>query len=166
MRLAVARIGRPHGIKGEATVEVLTDRPDERFHDGALLESDNPSFPTLEIAGSRLHQGIWLLRFKGIDDRTAVERLRGVRLYADIVIDEEQDDGSYHFEQLTGMLVKRSDGRSIGQVINVLDLPGQDLLEVATEDGPKLIPLVSEFIKEVDLVQNVILVDVPEGLVD
>lgn len=166
MRLAVARIGRPHGIKGEATVEVLTDRPDERFQDGALLESDSPEFSTLEVAGSRLHQGIWLLRFKGFDDRTAVERIRGLRLYADVIVDEVPEDGSYHVEQLMGMLVKKCDGTVIGEVTDVLDLPGQDLLEVTTEHGPRLIPLVSEFIKDVNLATKVILVAVPEGLVD
>lgn len=166
MRLAVARIGRPHGIKGEATVEVLTDRPDQRFEDGSLLTSDSPSHPTLEVTGSRRHQGIWLLRFKGIDDRSSIERLRGVRLYADVVIDDVEEDGSYHVEQLMEMLVKRGDGSEIGRVSAVLNLPGQDLLEVETATGPKLIPLVTEFIKEVDLVAKVIVVEVPEGLVE
>ena len=147
MRLAVARIGRPHGIKGEATVEVLTDRPDERFEDGAILTSDSPSHPTVEVAGSRHHKGILLLRFKGFDDRNAIERLRGVRLYADVAIDEVEEEGSYHVEQLMEMLVKEGDGSEIGRVIGVLNLPGQDLLEVETARGPRLIPLVTEFIK-------------------
>lgn len=166
MRLAVARIGRPHGIKGEATIELLTDRPDQRLEDGALLSSDSPRHPTLEVVGSRLHQGIWLLRFKDIDDRNSIERLRGVRLYADVDIDEVEEEGSYHVEQLIQMLVKRVDGKEIGRVNGVLNLPGQDLLEVETAMGPKLIPLVTEFIKEVDLKGKVIVVEVPEGLVD
>ncbi len=166
MRLAVARIGRPHGIKGEATVESLTDRPAERFSVGNTLESDSPLHPSLTISSARVHKGIWLLGFDGIDDRNGIERLRGSRLYSDIAIEESEEEGSYHIEQLIDLRVERSDGSLVGVVTDVLNLPGQDLLQVETERGERLIPLVAEFIIDVDLDSRLIKVELPEGLVE
>jgi len=166
MRLAVARIGRPHGIKGEATVEAYTDQPERRFAIGNVVESDATGFPTLEISSARIHKGIWLLGFTGIVDRNTIESLRGSRLFAEVEVDEEGEEGSYHVEQLIDLHVVRADGSLIGVVTGVLNHPGQDLLEVDTKSGSRLIPLVSEFILDVDLDSKRITVELPEGLVD
>ena len=166
MRLAVARIGRPHGIKGEATVELFTDQPEARFKVGNQLECDSPTHSSLEVTGARIHKGIWLLSFKGIEDRTAIERLRGAQLFAEVEIDAQSDDGSYHVEQLIGLSVRSEANLKLGTVTDVLNLPGQDLLEVETSRGVRLIPMVSEFILDIDLAKGEIIVDLPEGLLD
>jgi 16S rRNA processing protein RimM len=166
MRLAVARIGRPHGIKGEATVELFTDQPELRFQVGNRLECDSTSHSSLEISGARIHKGIWLLSFKEIEDRTAIERLRGSQLFAEIEIDQESEDGTYHVEQLIGLRVLTEAEVELGKVSDVLNLPGQDLLEVETSRGERLIPMVEEFILDIDLTRGVIIVRLPEGLLD
>jgi 16S rRNA processing protein RimM len=167
MRLAIARIGRPHGIKGEVTIEALTDRPEERFVAGHTLECDSPLHQELEIARVRVHQGIWMLTFNQIVDRNEAERLRNSRLYAEVDLDQSVDeDESYHVEQLKGMKVQGVDGREIGFVIDVENLPGQDLLKVETVKGERLIPMVQQFIEEIDLVGGRIVVRLPDGLVD
>ena len=168
MKLAIARIGRPHGVKGEVTIELLTDLPEERFHLGAVVESDSPLYPSLEISRVRIHQGIWMLTFKEISDRTKAERVRNSRLYAEIDIEEEIDDDgkSFHIEELRGMEVLLVDGALIGKVVAVQNLPGQDLLEIETTTGLRLIPMVHQFIKEIDTEKKCITVEIPEGLVD
>ena len=167
MRLAVARIGRPHGIKGEVTVETLTDRPEERFVEGFTLECDSPLHQVLEISRVRVHQGTWMLTFTQVADRNEAERLRNSRLYSDVDLDHSSDeDESYHVEQLKGLKVQGVDGREIGVVIDVENLPGQDLLKIATAKGERLIPMVQQFIEEIDLVGGRIVVRLPDGLVD
>ena len=166
VRLAIARIGRPHGIKGEATVELLTDRPETRLAVGNVLECDAEGVKSLEIANTRIHKGIWLLLFKGIEDRNGAERLRGSRLYSDVELEEPNEDGSYHDEQLVGLKVRSTDERKVGTVTGVSHLPGQDLLEVDTPRGSRLVPLVAQFIVDVDLESGTIWVDLPEGLVE
>ena len=99
MRLNVGRIGRAHGILGEATIEVRTDLAEERFAIGAQLETD--SHGILTVVSARVHNGILLLGFTGISDRNSVEQLRDVLLYSEVDIDEpgfEEDD--YHVLQL------------------------------------------------------------------
>ena len=74
MRLQVGRIGRAHGIAGEATIEVRTDDADKRFAVGALVETDNKG--TLTVRSGRVHNGILLLAFEGINNRNEIEALQ------------------------------------------------------------------------------------------
>lgn len=83
----VARIGKPHGIRGEVTVEARTDDPTSRFVPGASWATSAPpgsGVPRrLTLAGARLHRQTWLLAFEEIPDRTGAEGLRGTLLLLD-----------------------------------------------------------------------------------
>lgn len=150
MRLNVGRIGRAHGILGEATIEVRTDLAEERFAIGAQLETD--SHGILTVASARVHNGILLLGFTGIADRNSVEELRDVLLYSEVDIDEsgfEEDD--YHVLQLIGCQAFLVDGDLLGEVTEVLNLPGQDVLSFKTENGEVLIPFVHQLVPVVDI---------------
>jgi 16S rRNA processing protein RimM len=150
MRLNVGRIGRAHGILGEATIEVRTDLAEERFAIGAKLETD--SHGDLTVKSGRVHNGILLLGFEGIDDRNAVEKLRDVLLFSQVDIDEpgfEEDD--YHVLQLVGCQAYLVDGDLLGEVTDVLNLPGQDVLSIKTESGEVLIPFVRQLVPIVDI---------------
>ena len=150
MRLNVGRIGRAHGILGEATIEVRTDLAEERFAIGAQLETD--SHGMLTVVSARLHNGILLLGFTGISDRNSVEKLRDVLLYSEVDIDEpgfEEDD--YHVLQLIGCKAYLVDGDLLGEVTEVLNLPGQDVLSIKSENGEVLIPFVHQLVPIVDI---------------
>lgn len=150
MRLNVGRIGRAHGILGEATIEVRTDLAEERFAIGAKLETD--SHGDLTVKSGRVHNGILLLGFEGIDDRNSVEKLRDVLLFSQVDIDEpgfEEDD--YHVLQLVGCQAYLVDGDLFGEVTDVLNLPGQDVLSIKTESGEVLIPFVHQLVPIVDI---------------
>lgn len=150
MRLNVGRIGRAHGILGEATIEVRTDLAEERFAIGAKLETD--SHGVLTVASARVHNGILLLGFSGISDRNSVEKLRDVLLYSEVDIDEpgfEEDD--YHVLQLVGCKAYLVDGDLLGEVSDVLNLPGQDVLSIKSENGEVLIPFVHQLVPVVDI---------------
>jgi len=150
MRLNVGRIGRAHGILGEATIEVRTDLAEERFAIGAQLETDSHGVLTVESA--RVHNGILLLGFSGISDRNSVEKLRDVLLYSEVDIDEpgfEEDD--YHVLQLIGCKAYLVDGDLLGEVTEVLNLPGQDVLSIKSENGEVLIPFVHQLVPIVDI---------------
>ena len=84
MQVVVGRIGRPHGVRGDVNVESRTDEPDRRFAAGTVLATDHSTCTRLTVETSRWHSGRLLLHFEGIDDRTAVEALRGVLLSTDV----------------------------------------------------------------------------------
>ena len=159
MRLNVGRIGRAHGILGEATVEVRTDEPQLRFAPGAKLLTDNGE---LIVASSRLHNGIWLLAFEGVTDRNQIEMLRDTLLYADVDINRPgQSEDDFHIQQLIGLRVELSDGSSYGQIKEVINLPGQDCLVIATSNGESLIPFVKQLVPIVDLASGKVVVIPP-----
>jgi 16S rRNA processing protein RimM len=150
MRLNVGRIGKAHGILGEATIEVRTDEAEDRFALGARLETD--SHGVLTVASARVHNGILLLGFEGIENRNQIEELRNELLYADVDIDAPgYDEDDYHVLQLIGCIAYLEDGSEFGTVTEVLNLPGQDVLAIKTSTGEVMIPFVHQLVPTVDV---------------
>jgi 16S rRNA processing protein RimM len=150
MKLNVGRIGKAHGILGEATIEVRTDEAEDRFAIGAVLETE--SHGNLTVASARVHNGILLLSFEGIEDRNAIETLRNELLYADVDIDAPGvDEDDYHVLQLIGCKAFLVDGDEFGEVSEVLNLPGQDVLVIKSGSAETLIPFVRQLVPIVDI---------------
>lgn len=168
VRLVVGRIGKAHGLRGEVTIEVRTDDPDARFAPGAVLETDPSQRGPLTVAAGRVQGGRLVLRFDGVDDRTAAEGLRNTMLIVETDPDEQPDDpDEYYDHQLVGLRVVTVDGREVGTVAEMLHLPTQDLFVVKRpDDREALIPFVEEIVPEVDLRERTVLVDPPAGLLE
>lgn len=168
MIVTVGRIGRAHGIRGEVTVEVRTDTPDERFADGVLLATEPATAGPLTVRGARWHRGRLLVSFEGVSDRNAAEPLRGVRLLAEIGAEEATTDpDEFYDHQLVGLSVVDRTGADVGAVSEVIHLPGQDLLAVRLESGAEaLVPFVAKIVPEVDLAARRIVIDPPPGLLE
>ena len=150
MKLNVGRIGKAHGILGEATIEVRTDEAENRFAIGAVLETD--SHGELTVVSARVHNGILLLGFQGIEDRNSIEALRNELLYAEVDIAAPGfDEDDYHVLQLVGCTAYLVDGDEFGVVTDVLNLPGQDVLAIKSADGEILIPFVRQLVPVVDI---------------
>jgi len=163
LQLVVGRIGRAHGVQGEATVEVRTDDPDQRFAIGATLTIENNR--VLTITNSRWHNQILLLTFAGITNRDQIEELRDQLLHSEVDT-ESNSPGEYHFQQLIGCQVKLENMKELGLVREIIQLPGQDLLAIDTPNGEVLIPMVKQIIISVDISAKLIVVNPPEGLLD
>ncbi len=149
MRLNVGRIGRAHGILGEATIEVRTAEPERRFAVGAEVLTENGK---LKVASAREHNGILLIGFEGITDRNGIEKLRNTLLYSEVDINEPGvDEDDYHVQQLIGLRAELEDGSEFGVITEVLNLPAQDCLAIKTESGEVLIPFVRQLVPVVDL---------------
>jgi 16S rRNA processing protein RimM len=168
MLLVVARVGRAHGVKGEVAVEVRTDEPETRLAPGSVLLTDPPERGPLTLRSSRDHSGRLLVRFAGVDDRTAAEALRGTLLQVDVdpAATPDEDDAWYD-HQLVGLVVVDTGGEVVGEVGAVLHLPAQDLLAVVRADASEvLVPFVRGIVPTVDVVAGRVVVDPPPGLLD
>lgn len=162
-----ARIGRPHGLRGEVTVQVHTDDPGRRFVPGASFATDPARVGPLVLRSVRVHQGIHLLGFEGHPDRTAAEALRGTRL---LVADGDEDDGAgdegWREEDLLGFAVELLDGTRVGEVMGLQLREVQDLLVVRTAAGERLVPFVDDLVPEVDEAARRVVLDPPPGLLE
>ena len=169
--LVVGRILRPHGLRGELSVEVRTDDPEQRFAVGSVLGTDPAEAGPLTVAASRWHSGRLLVSFAGVADRTDAESLRGAWLTiaaADVPPPENPDE--FHDHQLTGLSVVTVSGELVGTVTDVLH-HGQALRAVTPADGTSrrdevLVPFVAAIAVEVDLAGGRHVIDPPPGLLD
>ena len=171
-QVVVGRIGRPHGVRGEVTVELRTDEPERRFADGAVLDvrpaggrSSGPA--QLTVTGSRTHQDRLLLTFAGVGDRTAAEALRGALLVTDIGGQAPEDPEEFYDHQLVGLAVVTLEGGAAGTIAEVVHTGAQDLL-VVRRDGREdaLVPFVTALVPEVDLAAGQVVVADRPGLLE
>ncbi|MEU5989659.1 ribosome maturation factor RimM [Spirillospora sp. NPDC047418] len=164
--LVVGRVGRPHGVRGEVTIDVRTDEPDTRFAAGAEIATDPGAAGPLTIERIRWHSGRLLVRFAGVGDRDAAEELRGTWLVVDPGdIPPSADPDDFHDQELVGLAVVTADGAAVGEVAEVLH-HGQDLLVVRGPGGEKLVPFVAALVPEVDVPGGRLVIDPPPGLLD
>ncbi len=171
--LAVARIVRAQGRRGEVAAEILTDFP-ERFEKlrRAYLERPGAEPDLFPLEKAWPHKGRIILKFSGVESISDAERLRG-RL---VLVPENEKvrlpSGSYYVAELTGCRVLRKAGEGfeeIGTVTDVEHTSGTDLLHVAAAkagNGEVLIPLAETICTRIDIEAKTIWIDPPEDLLD
>jgi 16S rRNA processing protein RimM len=170
MQLVVGRIGRPHGIRGDVTVEVRTDDPELRFAVGSVLATEPAAKGPLRVAAVRWHSGRLLVSFAGISDRSQADEIRGLLLVVDSGdLEDAGDPEEFRDYQLIGLTAVTTDGEPVGQVADVLH-HGQDML-VIKGDGARsgaeiLVPFVLALVPEVDVPGGRVVIDPPPGLLD
>jgi 16S rRNA processing protein RimM len=150
--LEVGRIVKPHGIKGEVIVDLVTNRPDQRLAPGSVLASSRGD---LEVRAASPHQGRWIVAFAGVADRNTAETLRDTVLSAPPL-----DDGdALWVHELIGAEVLDVAGRSYGPVEAVEANPASDLLVLS---GERLVPMVFVVLRS----PGRVVIDPPAGLLD
>jgi 16S rRNA processing protein RimM len=164
MHLVVGRIARPHGVRGEVSVEVHTDDPGRRFAVGAVLATDPAAAGPLTVESARWHTGRLLISFAGITDRDQADELRGVWLTVDSAeIGSPEDPDEFNDHELIGLDVVTVSGHPVGRVAEVRH-HGQDLLVI--EPDEILVPFVAAIVPEVDVAGGRLVIDPPPGLLE
>lgn len=169
----IARVGKPHGIRGEVTVELFTDSPNTRFVTGntfsVFVDSiPSGSFPNLTVEKARWNKNVMLLKFAEFSDRNTAESLRNSELYAE---PEEftLDEDSWYADDLIGLAVHQEgfDAPSLGEVSGLITGEAQDLLEIRLADGSEvLLPFVKEIVPEIDEEGGAVVITPPPGLLE
>ncbi len=166
--VAVGSITGAHGIRGEVKVQVLTDYP-ERFRPGAtMLIGTEGMARTMEIAAVRQHHQSLLVKFAAVDSRNVAETLVGLLL----MIPEDQmmplGEHENYAHDLLGLRVETSDGRYLGQVTDILATGANDVYVVSRPEGQTevLIPALRDVVRAVDLSSGVMVVVLPDGLLE
>ena len=172
-RLVVGRLRKPHGLKGDVALFPLTDTPEEAFIPGRRLE-------LVDVAGTvvggpvviercRPYHREWLVKFEGIDSRTALEQMpamRGVFLAASAAELAGPDEGEVYYHELVGFAVRLEDGTPAGIVSEFYQSPAGVTLEVQGAKREFLVPFVKEFIGPIDREARQIVIRPPEGLIE
>jgi len=162
--LIVGRVLRPHGVRGELRVEILTDYPDRlSLHRVFYLGSEPTPYPVESI---RFHRGAALIKLAGCDDRTTAETLRGQWVQIPIEDAVPLEGGEYYHFQVIGLEVVTTGGESLGRVAEVLDTGANDVYVVHGPRGEVLIPAIEEVVRELDLEARRMIVEILPGLLE
>ncbi len=120
---------------------------------------------TLVVERARPHGNRFLVKFEGVDTREEAEAVKGT-LFVPAEYARDLEEGEYWERDVVGCEVVTSDGASVGTVTAVNPGPAQDLLEIETPRGLRLVPFVSEIVTNVDPGARRVVVDPPEGLLE
>src|SRR5665213_2852558 len=175
----VGRIRKPQGIRGEVTVELLTDEPERFFAPGSrvfagTIQGDIANHPAdrknplsrqeLHVEQVSPYRGGLVVKFDAMPDRTAAEmwRPRYLLVPSDEITPPAGDEVFMH--DLIGMRVRGDDGTELGEVTGLYELPQGLTLEVKREGGDVMVPYRPSVWREVDLDQRIVLVEMSSGL--
>lgn len=160
--LAIGRVVRPFGVRGELKVELLTDYPEQlgRLRTVYL----GPQTEPWAVEGLRLHKGAALFKLSGCDDRTAAELLRGLVVQIPLLDAVPLEEGEYYEHQIVGMTVAEQDGTLLGKVTQIISTGANDVYVVVGPEGELLLPAIESAILEIDLDADRMVVNVLEGL--
>lgn len=168
--LAVGRLRKPHGLKGEFAVFPLTDAANEVFAAGKSLVrltlGGEVQGEPVEIERSRPFHREWLLKFRGVESRDTLESWRGQFLGAPADELKPPAEGEVYVHELEGFGVQQEDGTALGLVTGLFDLPSGLTLEVQGAKREFLLPFKKEFVIQVLRDARQLVVRLPEGLLD
>ena len=149
--LEIGRIGKAHGLRGEVTAVITSDRSERTTAGAVWLVQDRP----ITVTAIRPFQLRWIAALEGVHTREAAEALTGQVIYGEPI----DDDDALWVHDLVGATVATPDGRTWGAIVAVLSNPADDLLEL--EDGT-LVPV--GFVTDGSGLPDRVVVDPPEGL--
>jgi 16S rRNA processing protein RimM len=163
--IAVGRMGKSVGVRGEVRVEALTDRV-ARFREltEVWVGADEATARRETVEAVRFQHDTPVVKLRGVDSRDASDRLRGCFLFVDAASLPPLPEGSFYIHDIIGMTVATEEGKVVGTVKDVQNLPGGDVWCVDAGGNEVMIPAVREFIRTVDMQKRTILIRTIEGL--
>lgn len=165
----VGKIVNTHGIRGEVRVISSTDFTEERYRVGEqlFLFRENQETLPLTIASYRRHKNFDLLSFEGYPNINQVEPFRDGILKISEKQMGELDEHEYYYHEIIGLTVVDEDDKEIGKITEILS-PGANDVWVVKRKGQKdaLIPYIESVVKDIELTEGIVHVEIPEGLLD
>lgn len=161
--LVIGKLRKPHGVRGEMTMEVLTDFPERIVVGRALFVGKD--YRPMQVRSLRWHGGLILLSFHGIDNSEDAGLWRNAWVYVRSEDIPTLEAGEYYHHQLLGLQVISEEAEQLGQVTNILETGSNDILVVQAETGAEiLLPFTDEVIQEINLDEGIIYARLIPGL--
>jgi 16S rRNA processing protein RimM len=165
--VAVAKIVKPRGLRGEVLADVLTDFPN-RFEglENVIAVLTDGTQADLKIEDFWFQKDRIVLRFAGFDSIESAETLRGVEICVPESSASKLGEGEFFDWQLVGCEVETVGGERIGTVREIMRPGGTEILVVENGEREFLIPFAEAICPDVDIEKKKIRVDPPEGLLE
>ncbi len=167
-KIKIGKIVNAVALRGEVKVYHYSDYK-ERFEelDRVLLERKG-KYEEYEIEGVRYQKEMVILKLKGVSDRNAAEALKERDIYITEADLRKLPEDTFYIRDLIGCkALSADDGSEIGEITDVLQNSAQDIYQIRLANGKvTLIPVVAEFVKEVDIEQKLVKIRLIPGFID
>lgn len=164
-KVRIGKIVGTHALKGELKIRSVSDFNEDRFKKGkqVCISFENKEIP-FTIFSVRVHKGNYLVSFENNQDINLVEKYIGCSVFANKE-EVELEDGEYYIEDILQCNVYTKE-KCLGKVIDVLDNGRHDILVIDYHGKRVSIPYVEAFVKEEDIANKKIVVEVIKGMID
>jgi len=164
--IPVGGVVKAHGIRGEFGIKSYADSP-TLFDDVTFLSAPKGRPKPLEVSSWREHKDLVLMTSPQITDRDQAEALRGREILVREADLPEPDEGEHYLYQMIGCRVVLEDGAEVGELKGFYETGEQDTWVIENGAGTEiLLPAVPEFVLDIDLDAETIVIEPPEGLLD
>jgi len=160
--LAIGKLRKPFGLRGEMKIEVFTDHLD-------VLKSGSEVFTDIELEKRKISTfrkmgNTFVIHFSGIDNPEIAKTLNNQLVYIESNLLPELDKGSYYYHQLIGLTVEDENGAKLGVLKEILETGANDVYVVFNEENQKeiLIPAIKSAVIKIDIESKLIIVKVPK----
>lgn len=169
--LKIGKIVNTFGIRGELKVFIYTDFPEERFKSGNKLYiglEANPTQVEVTVKSAKPYKNLYLLKLENLDNINDVEKYKNYYLWVSKDVQGELAEGEFYYHEIIGCKIITTDGEELGEIYEILDAPANDVwIARAYENGQDiLIPYIESVVKNVNVKEKKITIELLEGLLD
>ena len=158
--LAVGRVLRPHGVRGDLLLEVHTGAPAHLAEVETVYTGDEHT--PYHLLSSRIHRGQLLIKIEGCSDRGQAETLRGMLISVAIADAAPLKPGEYYHHEIIGLAVVSDQGEALGDITDIIETGANDVYVVSGPNGELLLPAIKSVILKIEPPQMT--VHLPDGL--
>jgi 16S rRNA processing protein RimM len=161
--LIVGKISRPHGVRGEVGMILMTQHPEHLLSVKKLYVGSN--YKPYRVERMRRHQEGMIILFADLKDRDQAELLREQMVHIHMRDAVPLEDGEYYLFQIEGILVVSEEGEELGRLTGLIETGANDVYVVTTPAGGELLlPAIPDVIKNVDVQGGKMTVHLLDGL--
>ncbi len=164
--LECAKIINTHGVKGDVKLESLCDSPEVLAALERVFVLEGGRYREIKVLHASVFKQFVLATLEGVDDMDKAAAMKGTMLYASRE-DFELEEGDYFIADLIGMpIIDNISGKVYGEIRDVINRGASDIYVIKTERGERMMPVVEEFVKRVDLEKGIFVETIPGLLTD
>ncbi|MCX7950883.1 MAG: ribosome maturation factor RimM [Clostridiales bacterium] len=162
--LKIGQIINTHGIKGEVKVYPLTDDI-KRFNKlKFVFIKEKDEYKKIDVEGVKYFKNLVILKLQGIDTMNDAEKVKKIYLYIDRENAVKLEKDAYFIADLIGLDVYTLEGECLGKITDVFSTGSNDVYEIKNDNETILIPAIKDVVKEVDIENSVMKIQLLEGL--
>ena len=171
--LVVGLITSCHGINGQVKVKSLSDF-EERFLKPGIrwLQKENEPPSEIELLSGFKQPGkeTFIIKLKGINTRNHAEKLKKFKILVKSDTLPKLQKEEFHLLELVNLEVKTFEDDELKKIGKVIDLENEKnnllVIELFKNQKKVLIPFVKEIVPSVDIKNNFLIINPPNGLLE